>query len=181
MMDLDMIERQTRQAMEELVKELDYPPDSIFLLGCSTSEISGKRIGKASNREIGEVVVGVVSELISEKGLALAVQSCEHINRAIVIEREVALKNNYEIVNVVPADHAGGACAISAYGNMKDPAVIEFVHAVAGIDIGDTFIGMHINHVAVPVRLSVKEIGFAHVTAAKSRPKLIGGARAQHL
>jgi len=179
-MDLDMIERQTRQAMEELLNELDYPPGSIFILGCSTSEICGKKIGKASNREIGEVVIGLVMELVSEKGFSLAVQCCEHINRAIVVEREVALRDHYDIVSVIPADHAGGSCAIAAYGMMQDPTVIEFVHAVAGIDIGDTFIGMHINHVCVPVRLSLKEIGHAHVTAAKSRPKMIGGERAKY-
>jgi len=179
--DLDLIRKQTTQAMEELIQELDYPAGSIFLLGCSSSEICGQRIGKAPDNEVGEVVVDVVSGMVAAKGLSLAVQCCEHINRAIVIEKEVALNRNYEIVNVVPADHAGGACAIAAYGKMKEPAVIEFVHAIAGIDIGDTFIGMHINHVVVPIRLSVKEIGFAHVTAAKSRPKLIGGERAVHL
>ena len=180
-MDMDLIEKQTRQAMEELLAELNYPEGSIFLLGCSSSEVCGNRIGKAPSKEIGETVVKVVSKMVEEKGLSLAVQCCEHINRAIVIEKEIAFKRNYEIVNVVPAEHAGGACAIAAYAHMKDPAVIEFVSAVAGIDIGDTFIGMHINHVCVPVRLSVKEIGMAHVTAAKSRSKLIGGERARHL
>ena len=179
--DLKLIESQTRQVMEEVLAELEYPKGSIFLLGCSSSEICGKRIGKASNREIGKVIVKVVLGMVKEKGMELAVQCCEHVNRAIVIENEVALRRNYEIVNVVPADHAGGACAIAAYEMMDEPTVIEFVNAVAGIDIGDTFIGMHINHVVVPIRPSVKEIGMAHVTAAKSRPKLIGGERAIHM
>jgi len=46
------------------------------------------------------------------------------------------------------------------------------------MDIGDTFIGMHLRHVAVPVRLSSDTIGNAHVTFAKTRPKYIGGSRA---
>jgi len=179
--DLALIEKQITKAMEELLRELSYPPGSIFLLGCSSSEINGKRIGKEPDSGIGEVIVRVVSEMLKEKELSLAVQCCEHLNRAIVIERKIADKRGYEIVNVVPAQHAGGACAIAAYGRMEDPVVIEHVNAVAGIDIGDTFIGMHINHVLIPVRLSVKEIGLAHVTAAKSRPKLIGGERALHL
>ncbi|WP_145614678.1 DUF436 family protein, partial [Bacillus licheniformis] len=50
--------------------------------------------------------------------------------------------------------------------------------ADAGIDIGDTFIGMHLKPVAVPVRVSQKQLGEAHVTLARTRPKLIGGVRA---
>lgn len=180
-MELKLIESQTEKAMKELLEALDYPPGSIFLLGCSSSEICGERIGKAPNLEVGETVVSVVSKLIGEKGFALAVQCCEHLNRAIVIEKEIARKHSLELVNVVPAKQAGGACAIAAYKRMEDPAVVERVTAAAGIDIGDTFIGMHIEHVVVPVRLGVKEIGMAHVTAAKSRLKLIGGERAQYI
>jgi uncharacterized protein (TIGR01440 family) len=142
--------------------------------------VSGERIGKASNAEIGETIVEAVSRMVEGKGYALAVQCCEHLNRAVVIEKEVAEKYSFEIVNVVPTLKAGGACASAAYGRMEEPVVVERVVAAAGMDIGDTFIGMHIKHVAFVVRLNTREIGKARVTAAKSRPKLIGGERAKY-
>ena len=176
--DLDQIKEQAVQAFDELLDSLEYPPNSVFVLGCSSSEICGGRIGKASNEEVGAAIVTIAQDRLAKKGYCLAVQCCEHLNRAIVIEKEVADRQGLDAVTVVPVLHAGGACAMAAYQQMKDPQVVEHVVAVAGIDIGDTFIGMHIKHVAVPVRLKVKEIGSAHVTAAKSRPKLIGGERA---
>ena len=179
-MDIDSIKRQTEKIMEELLAVLDYPENSIFLMGCSSSEVLGKTIGKATNADIGEAVVTVVMKLIKGKKFALAVQCCEHLNRAIVLERNVAEKHGLEVVSVVPSRQAGGACSVAAFRLMEDPVVTEQVTAVAGIDIGDTFIGMHIKRVLVPVRLSAKEIGMAHVTAAKSRPRLIGGERAEY-
>lgn len=178
--DLADIRDRVGQAMAQLLGMLDYPAGSVFVLGCSSSEICGGRIGQASNEDVGQVVVTAVREQLKDTGFALAVQCCEHLNRAIVIEKRVARERGLEIVSVVPALHAGGACALAAYRGLTDPAVVEHVTAMAGIDIGDTFIGMHIKHVAVPVRLSVTEIGAAHVTAARSRPKLIGGERARY-
>lgn len=108
----------------------------------------------------------------------MAFQCCEHLNRALVVEKELAIRERLEEVSVVPVPQAGGAMAAFAYRHLQDPTVVEFIKADAGIDIGDTFIGMHLKHVAVPVRVSVKTLGEAHVTLAKTRPKLIGGPRA---
>jgi len=178
--DINLIRSQTEKALGELLSGMDYPPGSVFVLGCSSSEVCGGMIGRASNEEAGRAIIGVVLGMVRERGYALAVQCCEHLNRALVIEEETAIKRGFEIVSAVPALNAGGACALAAYRSLGRPVLVEHVIAVAGMDIGDTFIGMHLKHVAVPVRLSVREIGAAHVTAAKSRPKLIGGERARY-
>ncbi|MCL2471752.1 MAG: TIGR01440 family protein [Propionibacteriaceae bacterium] len=168
------------RALSELLDILDYPAGSVFVLGCSTSEICGGKIGTASNEEIGQAVVETFRARLDKAGFALAVQCCEHLNRALVVEADVAARLGLEVVSVIPALHAGGACALAAYRQCDHPVLVEFVTGVAGMDIGDTFIGMHIKHVAVPVRLSVTSIGAAHVTAVRSRPKLIGGERARY-
>ncbi|MCI5839197.1 MAG: TIGR01440 family protein [Peptoniphilaceae bacterium] len=175
---LEEIKEQTKNAVTELLEKSSLKKGDIFVLGASSSEIVGGVIGKNSNEEVGKVVVKEILNILNENGIYLAVQGCEHINRALVIEREIAYKKNFEIVSVIPSLHAGGAMSMAAFSMMKDPVMIEHVSADAGLDIGDTSIGMHIKFVQVPVRLKIKEIGKAHLTALKSRPKLIGGQRA---
>lgn len=152
----------------------------LFVLGCTTSEIVGGHIGKNSSQEVGQWVIKTLLDILKPAGIQLAVQGCEHLNRALVVERSVAEAKNFEIVEVRPALHAGGACSVAAFEQFTDPVEVEHVVAQAGIDIGDTSIGMHIKHVQVPVRPSIKELGGAHVTALRSRPKYIGGPRAEY-
>ena len=178
MQDINKIKEQTLNVISELIKEADLKENDILVLGGSTSEIGGGSIGKDSSLEIGNAVIKEVLNITGKENINLAVQGCEHLNRALVIEREVAEKNNFEIVSVIPALHAGGAMSVAAFSQMKDPVMIEHVIAKAGIDIGDTEIGMHVKFVQVPLRLKEKYIGEARVTALKSRPKLIGGVRA---
>ena len=177
-LDLNLIKTQTKQALCELLEKAELKAGDVFVLGCSTSEICGGQIGKMSSQEVGEAVIDTILPILREKGIYLAVQGCEHINRALVIEREAAERYGFEIVTVKPALHAGGACSVAAYDRAQDPVMIEHVVAKAGMDIGDTFIGQHVKHVQIPVRLSLREIGGAHLTCLKSRPKLIGGPRA---
>lgn len=177
---LEEIKAQTRSAVEEILAEAKLEAQDIFVLGLSTSEVTGHRIGKSSNLEIGQAIVGTVLEVLRPRDIYLAVQGCEHINRSLVIERGAAKLYNLEQVTVKPVLHAGGAGSMAAYDLAKDPVMIEHVTAKAGLDIGDTSIGMHVKYVQVPLRLAVKNIGEAHVTALKSRPKLIGGARAEY-
>lgn len=176
--DLIKIEQQVKEAITELLQSAQLPKGSLFVLGCSSSEVVGGVIGKNSNLEVAQVIVKTILEQCQKHNVELCVQGCEHINRSLVIEREVAERFNYEIVSVIPALHAGGACSVVAYESMRDPVVVEHVVAKAGLDIGDTSIGMHVKHVQIPKRLNVKEIGAAHVTALTSRPKLVGGPRA---
>lgn len=178
-MDINEIKSQVNTVAEELFEKIE-PRAKIIVLGCSSSEICGKYIGKGSSEEVGMAVVETLLKIVRSKGLYLAVQGCEHINRSLVIERKAAEEFGFDMVNVVPVINAGGACAVAAYKLAEDPVMIEHVIADAGIDIGDTFIGMHIKHVQIPVRPSIKEIGSAHVTCVKSRAKLIGGERAQY-
>ena len=124
------------------------------------------------------VVIDAILPVLRERGIFLAVQGCEHINRSLVVEREAAERYDLEIVTVKPALHAGGACAVAAYDRAEDPVMVEHITAKAGMDIGDTFIGQHIKHVQIPVRLDIDQIGAAHATFVRSRPKLIGGPRA---
>lgn len=165
---------------EEVIEAGNLQKGDILVLGTSTSEIIGSHIGKNSNQEIGNRVVSTLINLLQPKGIYLGVQGCEHINRAIIIEKEAAIFGNYNIVNVVPTIKAGGAACNAAYNLFKNPIAIEHINAKAGIDIGDTSIGMHILFVQVPFRSSIKKIGHAHVSALTSRPKYIGGPRASY-
>lgn len=177
-MELEEIREQTTNAVSELIEKADLESGDILVLGGSSSEIMGGEIGKDSSLEIGQLVIGEVLKILDKKKINLAVQGCEHINRALVVEKEVAKANNLEIVSVIPALHAGGAMSLAAYQKMQNPVMVEHIVAHAGIDIGDTEIGMHVKFVQVPLRLKEKHIGKARVTALKSRPKLIGGQRA---
>ncbi len=169
-------------AVTELLKldRADMRPVRLLVVGCSTSEIAGGTIGKASVPNLGEDVAAAAISAAWAKGAYVAFQCCEHLNRALVVERAVAEKYGYEEVCAVPHPKAGGSCASAAYRIFADPVLVESVNADAGIDIGNTLIGMHLKAVAVPVRLSVKKIGEAPLTAAITRPKLIGGERAKY-
>lgn len=181
MMSLNEIKQQTQQIVEEVLELSNLQKGQIFVLGLSSSEVIGGHIGKNSSLEVGEVIVEKILDILEPKGMYLAVQGCEHLNRALVVERELAIQKDLEIVNVLPSLHAGGSGQLAAFKYMKDPVEVEFITAQAGVDIGDTAIGMHIKHVQVPVRPILREIGKAHVTALASRPKLIGGARAAYV
>lgn len=165
---------------QEVLAKAQLKAGDIFVLGCSTSEIAGGVIGKNSSQEIGEWVVETLLAILSEQQIFLAVQGCEHLNRALVVERAAQERYNLEEVAVVPQLHAGGACSVAAFRYFTEPVEVEHLVAKAGIDLGDTSIGMHIKHVQVPIRPSIRELGGAHVTALYSRPKYIGGPRAKY-
>lgn len=175
-----LVEEQTENIISNFLNEHPLEKDSIFVIGCSTSEIAGGTIGQDSNKEIGLTVFEAAHRVLDKKGIFLACQCCEHLNRALVIEKECAEKYNFEPVCVVPWLHGGGAFATAAYHGFINPVVVEHVKASAGIDIGDTLIGMHLKDVVVPVHLQENAIGSAHVVAAYTRPKLIGGERARY-
>lgn len=172
------IREQARQAVTGLLNEAKLIPGDLFVVGCSTSEVAGRRIGSDSSLDIAAALYDGVAPVLLERGLYLAVQCCEHLNRAVILEREAAEKARLEIVNAVPQLHAGGAFATTAYARMKDPVAVEGVRAAAGIDIGGTLIGMQLRRVAVPVRLNLDRIGEARILCARTRPKFIGGVRA---
>ncbi|MGI5936157.1 MAG: TIGR01440 family protein [Oscillospiraceae bacterium] len=167
-----------RAAMEELLEAASCRPGDLVVVGCSTSEIAGEPIGKGRVPQVAAAVLEGLLPPLKERGLYLAAQCCEHLNRALVIEREAAEKYGYEPAWVRPVPEAGGSFAAAAFDAMSDPVVVEHIRAAAGLDIGNTLIGMHLKEVAVPLRLKVKTVGKAQVVAARTRPKLIGGARA---
>ncbi|WP_213997154.1 TIGR01440 family protein [Tepidanaerobacter syntrophicus] len=177
-MDLKSISDNVSKAIEELFSIAPVKPGQILVIGCSTSEIMGGRIGKYSSMEAAEAVVEGIANVIPKYDVRLAAQCCEHLNRALVVEEKVAEQYNLEVVTVKPVMHAGGAFATTVFEKMERPVVVEYIKGHFGLDIGDTLIGMHIKHVAVPVRLSINKIGQANLVAARYRPKLIGGARA---
>ena len=176
----ELIMQEASRAMRELLEKASWRKGDIVVVGCSSSEIVGENIGKGSTPEAAKAVVDAILPLLRERGLFLAAQCCEHLNRALIIERECADKYGYEPVCVVPKPKAGGSFATAAWAAFDEPTAVEHVRAVAGLDIGSTLIGMHLKDVAVPLRLSVKAIGSAYLTAAYTRPKLIGGIRAQY-
>lgn len=179
-MDKTRLQEETKTVLLDVLDKADLKEGQLFVLGLSSSEVLGGQIGKKSSQEVGEIIVSSLLEILEDRGIYLAVQACEHLNRALMLEREAADKYRLEIVNVLPGLHAGGAGQLAAQKYMKDPVEVEFITAHAGLDIGDTAIGMHIKHVQVPIRPSLREIGQAHVTALASRPKLIGGSRASY-
>lgn len=152
----------------------------LFVVGCSTSEVAGEHIGTSGSELIAKEIYDEVLRLTYEKNIRLVFQCCEHLNRALVIERKTLIDERLTEVNAVPVRTAGGAMATYAYQQMDDPVLVEFIQADAGIDIGDTLIGMQLKHVAVPVRFNQKMVGVARVTGARTRAKLIGGERATY-
>ncbi len=176
-MDLDKIKSEAKAATEELVEIARMKKGDILVVGCSSSEVLGERIGKNSSEEVAAAIYDGIMDVLKPKGIFIAAQCCEHLNRAVITEKD-ALPSGTEIVNVVPQPHAGGSFSMQVYKNAEYPVAVEEIKADAGMDIGDTLIGMHLKKVAVPVRLKLKEIGKAHLTAARTRPKFIGGSRA---
>lgn len=175
---MDQIYLQTKAALEELTIKAKVKKGSIVVVGCSTSEVLGAKIGTNSSPDTAGQIFAALNDCARKYGVYLAVQCCEHLNRAIVTER--AAVPGAEIVNVVPQPKAGGSLATAAYAAFEDPVVVEQIAADAGLDIGLTLIGMHLKKVAVPVRLENNRVGEALVVAARTRPKFIGGIRATY-
>ena len=169
------IKEQCEKATLELVEKAKLKAGDIIVVGCSSSEVLGNKIGTSSSMDAAKAVFEGIYGVLKARGIYLAAQCCEHLNRAIVIERKAV---EGDIVNVVPQPKAGGSFATTAYASFDQPVVVEEIRADAGLDIGDTLIGMHLKKVAVPVRLSIKKVGEANLVAARVRPKFIGGARA---
>ncbi len=172
------ISRQCILAAEELIEKAHLKEGDIVVIGCSTSEVLGSKLGTNSSPDTAKILFDSLYGVFNARGIYVAAQCCEHLNRAIIVER--AAVPFAEIVNVVPAPKAGGSFATQAYAKFSDPVAVEEIKADAGLDIGATLIGMHLKKVAVPVRLEVKTIGEAPVTAARTRPKFIGGVRANY-
>ena len=172
------ITQQAKTVVTELLEQSSPRPGSLFVLGCSSSEMVGKRIGKGSSMDAAQAAFRGIYPVLQEHGIHLAVQCCEHLNRALIMERTVAEAKGYEIVNVMPQPHAGGSMAVTAWNTFEEPVAVENIQADAGMDIGGTLIGMHLRRVAVPVRTSLDHIGEAIVLCARTRPKYIGGPRA---
>lgn len=172
------IKKDAADATVELIKAAKLEKGDVLVVGCSSSEVGGERIGTSSSVDVAEAVFGGIYEAVSASGIYLAAQCCEHLNRALIVEKELAKRERLGIVNAIPQPKAGGSFATVAYRSFKAPCAVEEIKADAGLDIGDTLIGMHLKAVAVPLRLSVKTVGEAHLTAARVRPKFVGGARA---
>ncbi len=170
------IKNQCKRLTEELINVSKLKKGDIFVVGCSTSEVVGSKIGTNSDPDVAKEIFDGIYSVLKDKGIYLAVQCCEHLNRAIVTERNAV--PFAEAVNVIPQKKAGGSLATVAYSNFSEPVMVEEIKADAGMDIGNTLIGMHLKKVAVPVRLSENKIGNANIVCARTRPKFIGGIRA---
>lgn len=176
--DFEQITAQARTAVTELLDAAGLRPGDLFVVGCSSSEVLGGHIGKASSEEAARAVFGGIYPILRERGIYLAAQCCEHLNRALIIEGECAERYGYEPVCVVPQPKAGGSFAVQAWRAFERPTAVERIRAHAGLDVGGTLIGMHLREVAVPVRLSLDHIGQAILLCARTRPRFIGGSRA---
>lgn len=174
------IKKQAAKALNELLDEAGLKKGDLLVIGCSSSEIVGERIGHGSSVEAALAVLETVAPILKEKGIYLAAQCCEHLNRALILEAACAEKYGYETVCVVPQPKAGGSFATAAWKSFDAPVAVEHIRAHAGMDIGGTLIGMHLRDVAVPVRVSEKRIGEAILLCARTRPKFIGGERAHY-
>ena len=180
MADIELIKEQTKTALTELLEKSGIGVGQILVVGCSSSEIVGEIIGQGSTFSAAETVLGTLLPILRERGIYLAAQCCEHLNRALIIERACAEKYGLDEVAVIPQPKAGGSFATAAWAAFEAPVAVEHIRAHAGIDIGGTLIGMHLRDVAVPVRLSLDRIGSALLLCARTRPKYIGGSRAKY-
>lgn len=177
---MENIKQQIQKAVTELIEVSELRAGEILVVGCSSSEIVGETIGHGSTFEVAEAVLSAMLPILREKGIYLAAQCCEHLNRALIVERACAEKYGWEPVCVVPQPKAGGSFATAAWQSFDAPVALEHIRAHAGLDIGGTLIGMHLREVAVPVRLSLDHVGSALLLAARTRPKYIGGIRARY-
>ena len=178
MENMEKVKDEAYKAAKEILEKAKLEKGDLFVVGCSTSEVCGETIGTHSKPELADMVFAGIYEATKEYGVYLAAQCCEHLNRALILETEAAEKYGYEPVNVMPQPKAGGSFATAAWQAFADPVAVEHIAAHAGMDIGDTLIGMHLKDVAVPVRLSIRQIGEAHLVCARTRRKFVGGVRA---
>ena len=178
--ELDMIRRQAYQAAAEVCDGAKLKKGDLFVVGCSTSEVLGEKIGSHSSMDAAGALFAGINQALQERKIYLAAQCCEHLGRALILEREACTLYGLEEVNVIPQPKAGGSFATTAYKSFDDPVAVETIcqKANAGIDIGGTLIGMHIRPVVVPLRISMKKIGEASISCARRRPKFVGGSRA---
>ncbi len=179
---MDQMILQWNEGLNALLDVAQLGPHDLMVVGGSTSEVLGKKIGTASSEEVAQTLLTPLFRLAKERQLDLAIQCCEHLNRALVVERETAKRWSLEIVQVKPVLHAGGALATVAYAMMEQPVVVDSLRhqGSAGIDIGNVLIGMHLRPVVVPVRTTVRTIGEATIVFARTRPRYIGGPRAEY-
>lgn len=180
MCEYESIIKDAKRVVAEFLDQVKLREGSLVVIGCSTSEIAEHHIGSYSNAALGEAVFVAMYEELSKAGLSVAAQCCEHLNRALIMTEADAQRLGYEVVNVVPQPKAGGSFATAAWKHMENPVAVEHIRAHAGIDIGDTLIGMHLRPVAVPVRIEHPVIGGAHIVCARTRAKYIGGERAHY-
>lgn len=178
---IEQIKKEARIALEELFEVANLEKDDIVVIGCSSSEVLGKKVGTYSSLEVGRALVDTLYPMIKEKGLYMAAQCCEHLNRSVIIEKSAVRLWGLDRVNVKPQLHAGGAFAMSLWDTLEEPVAVERVQAAAGMDIGSVLIGMQLRPVAVPVRTSVNTIGGARLTVARTRPRFVGGERALYV
>ncbi len=179
-LDLEQIVGQAKACFEEFLEKLTCEEGALIVIGASTSEICGYKIGSYSSEEVAKAIVEAIYPMITARGYSVAAQCCEHLNRALILEQSVAKERGYDPVNVVPQPKAGGSMATAIYHKMEHPVAVEHVRAEAGIDIGDTLIGMHLREVAVPLRIENRMIGEARVVCARTRYKCVGGSRAAY-
>ena len=179
-MELIQIQEQAYQAAAEICEAAGLKKGDIFVVGCSTSEVLGEKIGTHSSMETAGAVFAGIYRALREREVFLAAQCCEHLGRALILEREACVRFRLEEVNVIPQPKAGGSFATTAWKSFQDPVAVETLQqsASAGIDIGGTLIGMHIRPVVVPLRISLDRIGEARIICARRRPKFVGGSRA---
>ena len=177
---LESIKNEAIEATSALCDAAKLQEDDLFIVGCSSSEVLGEKIGTNSSLDVADAIFEGIYGVLKEKGIFMAVQCCEHLNRAVILEKKAAEKFGYPVVNVLPQPKAGGSLGTLAFERLPDAVAVEKVRADAGIDIGLTMIGMHLKEVAVPVRLPIRKIGNATIVCARTRPKFIGGIRAKY-
>lgn len=177
---INEIKKDALAIIEELIEKAKLKEGDLLVIGCSSSEVVGGNIGKDSSIEAATAIYEAIAPALEKYKIDVAAQCCEHLNRALVVEKALATKRGYEIVNAVPQIHAGGSFATTVYKNMNNPVLVEEIRADAGLDIGNTLIGMHLKRVAVPLRLSINKLYKANIVCAYTRPKYIGGARAKY-
>ena len=99
---LHTVREQAERAASELLDLAKLEEGDLFVVGCSSSEVSGSRIGTDSSPEVAQAIVDGLYPVLERRGIFLAAQCCEHLNRALIVEDAARRLHRLERVNVVP-------------------------------------------------------------------------------
>lgn len=90
--DLDKIGQEIAEDVEELISKAGGKSGQVLVVGCSTSEVLGSRIGTGGSMKLAKVLYTTIRKVARKHKIIVAAQCCEHLNRALVVEEKAMEK-----------------------------------------------------------------------------------------